>query len=88
MFLLLMLHEVETNCETFLTVMAIDLRLGLFTFVVIKSMLVSSMFYQIVFGSKYCVTAVASVLSAVHVHHVVDMCVFVISYEVTVVTFD
>ena len=51
-------------------------------------MLLTSMLYHIVFGREYCLTVVASVICAVNVHHVVDMCVFIICYEITVVTFD
>ena len=87
---LFVLHKFKLVIETSLTVMALNTILCVFLSVIniIKPMISSSMFYHIVVGRKYCVTAVTSVLCAVHVHHVVDMCVFVISYEVTVVTFD
>ena len=68
--------------------MAINILSRLSIFIINEPMVNASMFYHVILGWKHCFTAVACVLCAVHVHHMVDMSVFIISYKVTVVTFD
>ena len=85
---LLVLHELKLGCEAFLTVMTSNVFVQLSTIVIDKTMVDSSMFYHIIFSREHCFTTVAGVLGAVHVHHVIDMSILVIGYEVTVVTFD
>ena len=68
--------------------MTINTLSRLSIFIISEPMVNTSMSYHVILGLKHCFAGVAYVLCTVHVHHMVDMSVFIISYNVPVVTFD